>query len=355
MSNTAVHSTNKVEQWRKKYHVEYVRENRFASEMGKTSNAPIQMYEDLTKKAGDELTITLIMRLQGAGVTGDNELEGNEEALANYGWKIAVDQLRNAVALGVMEDQKTEIDLLMAAEVPLKNWSSEKLRDEIIVGLYSPNVDGVTSYASTSEANKDIWLAANDDRILFGIALSNTSTTDHSASLLNIDSTNDVMTAAGVSLAKRMAKLADPHIRPVKLSNGVENYIIYANSLCFRDLESDSTVIANRQQGESRGRDNPLFQGGDIYIYGVIVKEIEDIGVISGVGAGAIDVAANFLVGAQAIGVAWAKKTHTIKDSRDYGNINGRGVAEIRGIGKMMYNTIQHGVFTWYCAAVADT
>lgn len=359
MSDIQVHSTNQVDQWSKKFHVEYVRANKFNPAMGKDENSAIQLYEDLTQEEGDDLTITLVLELSGEGQTGDNQLEGNEEALINYGCKLTVDQVRNAVRIGKHEKRKSMIDMLNAAKVPLKNWAASKLRDDIITVLYSPNVDGVTAYASCTETHKDTWVAANDDRVLFGAAVSNYSTGDHSASLLNVDSTSDTLSKAIVELAKRRAKLADPKIRPIRIEKqggGMEEFfIMYCNSLCFRDLRNDSNVISDHQNALERGRSNPLFSGGDIWIDGVICKEIEEIGVISGVGASSIDVAANFLVGAQAVGIAWAEYTHPIEQDSDYGNRMGRGVAETREVKKMTWNNVQHGVFTVYCAAVADT
>ena len=67
---------------------------------------------------------------------------------------------------------------------------------------------------------KDAYLAANADRFLFGAAVSNNSGNDHSASLLNIDTSADKLSAAIVTLAKMRALEADPHIRPFKVDDG---------------------------------------------------------------------------------------------------------------------------------------
>lgn len=49
-----------------------------------TGNSPeniIQIKEELRKGDGDTINIPLLMPLTGAGIAGDDELEGNEEAL----------------------------------------------------------------------------------------------------------------------------------------------------------------------------------------------------------------------------------------------------------------------------------
>lgn len=359
MANTSVHSTTQVDQFRKQYFKEYVRESGFKESMGKDMNAVIQLVTDLTKKPGDQITVNLVKKLSGAGVTGDSTLEGNEEALANYGHQLTVDQLRNAVRLGRMESQKTGIPLLEAARAMLKLWSMDNLRDSIITALYSPALDG-SSYATATEAEKDAWLDANTDRILFGNAVGNLdqtapaggATNDHSGSLSNVDSTSDKFTSASVSLMKRRCKTAtNGNIRPIRTTDG-EWFVCYAGSLPFRDLKED--LKATNRDGWVRGKSNPIFKDGDLLYDGVIIKEVPEIGVISGVGASSIDVGAVFMCGAQAVGIAWADMPGFATEEFDYGNLKGVAVKEIRAVEKLMFNDVQNGVHTGYFSAVAD-
>ena len=365
MAQTTVNSANQVDQWQKRFFKEYVRATRFNSAMGKSTNAIIQLNEDLGRMAGDDITMSLVTRLTNSGVTGDNTLMGNEEALGNYGHKITVDQVRNAVVVGKMEQQKTFIGLLAAAREQLKMWAMSKLRDDIIARMWSPNTDGTTTYANSTAAQRDAWLDANytsatNSRVQFGAVMTNVkqtapaggATNDHSASLDEIDNTTDQLTPAGVSLARRLAKTADPHIRPVRIGQDEEWYVLYAGSLPFRDLNQHATMTAANRDARTRGENNPLFSAGDLLWDGVIIKEIPEIGVVANA---AINCGANFLCGAQALGIAWASRTKAIEHIDDYKNQHGVGVAEIRGVEKLTYNDVDHGLFTYYTAAVADT
>src|SRR5436190_188062 len=65
--------------------------------VGEGSNALIQIKNELKKSAGDKVTTTLRMQLNGRGVRGDNTLEGNEEKLTTYTDSLTIDQLRHAV------------------------------------------------------------------------------------------------------------------------------------------------------------------------------------------------------------------------------------------------------------------
>jgi len=353
MAVTVAAATNQPERWAAKWYYEYVRDMQLSELIGNSENDPIQMKTELEKESGAIITISLVNRLTNAGITGDNTLEGNEEAMNNYAHSITIDQVRNAVARGNHEQQKTHIDILEAGRVVLKLWAMALDRDDILAAMMSPSVDGSTAYGSCAEvAVKDVWLAANSDRVLFGAAKANNAANDHSAALAQVDSATDVLNRAAVRLMKRMAKQASPHIRPIATGNG-EKFVLLAQTYAFRDLKTDcATEFASAQP---RGNENPLYKDGDLLIDNVVVKEVEEIPVITGVGNTGIDVAPCFFLGAQAVGYAVGQRAKPIKNVSDYGNLQGAGVAMTRGIDKLMFNSIQHGMLTGYFAGVADT
>lgn len=356
MAVTTVPSKLNVTTWLRKFYTEYIRDAGFGPYTGKTENAPIQLRTDLEGKGGNKVVIPFIHRATNSGVTGDNTLEGNEVALDADGHEITCDQLRNAVAVGKHEQTKSDIDLLQAGETVMKNWAQEKFDEAIIEAAQSPNVDGSTAYASTAAADRNAWVTANVDRVLFGAAKSNYSAV-HATGLLNVDAAGDVLTPGMVSLAKRMAAQASPRIKPIKVNNQGEFYVLIVPTYAFRDLKNNSTMSSALSSAMERGRDNPLWTDGDLYWDGVIIHRADAIPTIAGAGAAGIDVASCFLWGAQAIGVAWKTMTHVVKNTSDYGNLNGIGIAEDRGIDKLMESATgkQHGQLTLYCANVADT
>jgi N4-gp56 family major capsid protein len=354
MADTTVASNLQQQQWEDDFYAEYTRDTLFYPYMGTDENSIIQVKEDLMTKAGKTITFQLVTRLQGSGITGDNTLEGNEEALGNYGHNVTVDQLRNAVRRGKMEQKHTNIDILEAARVMLKLWIMDDLRNDIISAMMSPNIDGVTAYASCNEAMKDAWVTANSDRVLFGAVVSNYSTGDHSASLLNVDSTTDVLDYDIIQLAKRRTKKADRHIRPIQIKGGREFFVAFCESYSFRDLKADTESM--HTSGAVRGKDNPLFTDPDLMLDGVICREVPEIPVITGVGASSIDVGPNFMCGAQALGVAWAQRSKfAIDKTIDYGNIWGVSISEVRGVEKLSWGSIQHGIHTIYTSGAADS
>lgn len=369
MSNYAVDSTLNVEQWASKEMYAFVRSNPFTRYMGTTAESPIQVLEDLESKSGDAITFQLVGELTGSGVADDATLEGNEEALGNYGHKVTVNQLRNGVVRGKHEQQKTNIQILKAARIALRMWNVAQARNLILARALSPVVDGLTTYAAASEAQKDAWCAANNpattnERILFGAASSNSSG-DHSADLAKVDAAADELHQEIVRLIRRKAQGCDPAIRPASMTNkdglgGSERFVMFVGSIPFRDLVGNfETILSN---ADSRGDDNHLFASGDLRVGNVIVHEVPEMDrlntahgtTISGVGDTAINVQATFLMGAQALLWAWASRMKFKTRTDDYDNLQGVAVAETRGCEKATFNSVQHGMATAYVAAVAD-
>jgi hypothetical protein len=245
-------------------------------------------------------------------------------------------------------------------------WNMELDRDLVIEALGS--INGVP-YATATETQKDAWLVDNADRVLFGAALSNNSTPgDHSAALANIDNTSDKLTPGALSLMKRLAKTCSPKVRPYKVKNAIEKsdaYIVFAPSLVIRDLVNDTTFVQANREARQRGVDNPLFNSADFIWDNLFIYEIEDIQVLSAVGAGSpgINVAPVYLCGAQALGQAWAKRPQTVDDTFDYGRAKGCAIKEWMKLEKLRFGSGSTdtddpkdcGVVTGFFAAVSDS
>ena len=363
MADTRAATGLTVQQWDDKFFTEYFQDNRFSDEMGTNEMSVIQVKEDLSKKPGDSVTFALVNRLTDTATTGSDTLEGNEEDVTSRSFRVYVDKRRHAVRISEMQEQKSAISLREAGRAVLMDWAQEDTKALIIQAIES--INGV-KYSSATEAQKDAWLVDNVDRVLCGAVKSNTSSLDHSTSLANIDNTSDKFTAAAVSLMKRMALAArtdSPKIRPVKdEGNGRRYYIIYAHPLCFRDLKNDSTITQAQREVQLQMENSRLFKGGDLLWDNCIIKEVDDMSTLSGVGNGSIDVGRAVLCGAQALAVAYCKRWRTRTKEFDYGDKFGVAVDGIYGVRKMIFgkgvgdtdDTIDHGIVTGYFAAVAD-
>jgi N4-gp56 family major capsid protein len=353
------------QQWDDQYFTEYLTSNRFAGEMGTGINTIIQVKENLTKKKGDRITFALVNRLKNDAITGTATMEGNEEDMDSRDFEVTIQKRRNAVRVAEQEEQFSAISLRNAGRDVLMTWSQEDTEQLIIRALSS--INGVR-YSSASEANKDAWLVDNADRVLFGALRSNNSSNDHSASLANCDTTADKFNAAAVSKMKTIAEtVANPLIRPVRstASKGRRYYVCYVHPYLFNDLKADTTITQAQREVQLQMENERLFEGGDLYWDGVIIKQIEkknrdgshewDFGLV---GASSARVCGAFLCGAQSLGMAWARRWRTKTEEFDYGDKHGVETSALYGIEKMRFEDglqdsgdwKDHGVVSGYFA-----
>lgn len=329
--------------------------------MGLTSEFPIQVNQELAKVKGDAISFNLTGALTGAGVTGATTLEGAEEAQTYFAHRVVIDQKRNAVRIPWMSEQRAPFALMQEAKPALTTWLAQKVEDDIFAALST--INGV-AYGAASEGQKDQWVLDNTDRVLYGAAVANHVSGDSSTSLLTVDGTTDILNVAQISLAKRRAQLCNPKIRPIRIQNGEEFFVLFAHPLCIRDLKNTSEWQAAQRDAMPRGTDNPIFTGMAGIWDGVIIKETPKVLLIAGVGAAGIDVAMNSLCGAQALlfaqgGTPKGFVTDMVEEEFDYGDKTGVAIRSVYGIEKARFQTnatnpAQHGVVSVFSAAVAD-
>lgn len=378
MAETILATASERQIWLTQYFQEYVRQSRFRPYMTNTDINKGGII--LTKFQREEenfrtVNVPFIGRLKAAGVTGAQVLDGQEEELTNYNCPITIDWRRNGVRLPKSTTFRTEIDLWNAARDALMVWESEKLRDDIIKALAAVVTDtagACVNFDQATAAQQNTWVAANADRVLFGSNISDYSATFATA-LSNITS-GMTASAAVMSKAKRIAKQADPHIRPFRATDGDgrEFYVAFHGGRTFRDLKLDTTIVNANTQARSREspgmKDNPLFQDGDLLYDGVVHREVPEIdaycdavnvnggAVLDGAGSGAIDARPVFLCGGGAVGIAWGQEpTPRSETIKDYGFRPGVAIEELLGVKKINFNGVQNGVVTAFVAATADS
>jgi hypothetical protein len=384
MALSTISAGNQVTDFQKKTNKEYVRDGRFGPYIGASENAIIQTNKNIRKKS-----IPLIGKLSAAGVRGSTQLTGAEEALSNYDFDFTPTHVRNGVLIDQEEREKSEFDLYQEAKPALKNWIMELKRDQIIQALGAieaggtyynyggSEASGAVGSSAASAANMDTYQAANADRIVYGSAVGNLTSGDHTTSLGTIDATDDRLDTEALELIKRVAADADPLIRPVMLNGDEPFYVYFVGKYGFRDLRNSTAMQSAMREALPRMKTNPLFSGGDLYWDGMIIKEVPDMdkfidsagsGLWDGVwganatgdglndaGATASRVGVGFLCGAQAIVFGRGKNaTFARRKEDDYGHLAGVGLTCKHDIKKIFYNGKQHGMLTHFHSAPLD-
>jgi hypothetical protein len=368
MALTANHVNNEVIKFRKDAAFDFLRASRFDPYMGADSTYPIVRLKDLAAD-GKQINIPLVTQLSGSGV-GAGTLRGNEEQIDSYGYPVWADWARNAVANNRAVNKESSFSMRSTARSLLSGWSRRIVRDDLIDALSSIPTASVQAGRLTSPGNrvnglkwnaasaaqKNSWNAANYDRIVYGSVIGNFVSSSVTTSLLNVDSTADKMSAAVGSLMKNVAQQTGvdpanpgvyngrPKISPYQMKKSDQEwYLCLLGSRAMRDLKVDPVMYqANRDAREresSPTTNNPIFTGGGLVYDGVYYLEMPEITqrlLLTGLGAGAIDVEPVFLLGQGAMAYAIGQMPRpTQLEDGDYDFITGMGVEAQYGVGKI--------------------
>lgn len=306
-------------------------------------NSVIQRVTKLSEtERGLECVMQLVLDMQGDGVVGDNELDGNEEALINDAQTIRIDQLRHgSKSKGEMAEQATVIRFREQSKDKLSFWIADKMDELMFLTLsgraYTLKTDGSTRTSSQLPSLRfasDV-AAPSTNRILYaGSATSEATLT-----------TADKMSWATIVRAKTLAQRK--RLRPLR-DGGKEYYCILMSSEQERDLVLDPTYQTIVRSAEKTGSSNPLFTGALATVQGVVLyshnKVFNTLGLSSGSkwGSGStVDGAQAMLLGAQAGGIATIGQVFWREsDKTDYNNRPGIGVGRKIGMLKPQFKSV---------------
>ena len=376
---TTVPTEMTVEEWNDKYFEDFLLTDWFKKFSDDDSNAMIHVVEDLVEKPGTKIHLNLVNELTGRALGENDTYSGNEASITLRDFEIEVHEYGNAVKAKAFEQKKTAIGIRQVNKSALMNWNKQLHRSKIVKamtdfygtdGITKPLNDDLTlGVSAATEAIKDEWLVLNADRVLFGANLSNNSSNDHSASLANIDSTNDKLTTDAIDIMKYMAKnpaSGKTKVRPTtprKAIDETDAYVLFTPTLSLRDLKKDTAFLNANREARMRGIENPLFKGANWIWDNVAIYEIEDMPILTGVGASGINVGVSKLMGAQAIGVAWGKRPWTVENefTAEYKRFHGLGIMQYYEVEKLRWGTgvsnrtspVDHGMVTGYFSATA--
>jgi len=314
---------------------------------GKWIGSIITKETDLEKKAGDKITVGLEMKLRGAGVTGDNTLEGNEEALVYYDDSLLIDQLRHAVrSKGKASEQRVPYDMRKRGRNGLSTWWAERFDEYIFVYLSGARgVDatltlpiGFTSFAGNSLAAPDA------EHIQYANGLAKATIT-----------TADIITLSEIDKLVEKAETVDPMIQPIMV-DGEKKYILLIHPYQATDLRTNTAAgqwldIEKAATGRM-GHASNIYKNALGEYRGVVLHSHRNVVRFSDYGAGGNLAAARALfLGSQAGIIAFGNgggetvARYSWKEELfDYGNQLGIAAGSIFGIKKSRFNSKDFGV-----------
>lgn len=271
------------------------------------SNTIIEVKRDLEGQPGDRLTFHFAAGLTGGGKTGDDTLEGEEEAMNVYTDDISLDQVRNAVRLkGRLSERRTAFDQRRVAKDLLKKWLAEYIDQDIFTQF------------DTSPTT-----------IVYGGDATSTATIDSS----------DTITVAKLESTKAKADKADPQIWPVRTEYGDYHVCVMHTDVAYDLRQSTQWLDASQEAGPRDYGKNNLFTGRAGIVGGVVCHAHKTVPISSTYGGGAnLPGASNFFLGRQAGLFGWGSRPEWWEKEFDYNNKVGFAIGAIWDFTKAVFN-----------------
>lgn len=366
MANTTSNSSLRAQLWDKELFADVMAELYFTQKgmIGVGSDNIIQIKNDLTKQKGDRITFGVGYKLTGDGVTGDNELEGNEEAKNTYADVVLIDQIRNAERLqGKLDTQKAAYNTRAEALNDGKVWIAEFLEKQVFMKLGGVSTLTLTDVGGSIYSARAAW-SNTPDLVPAAHEAAGTGARYLCSDASGLDSlaSTDVLTTSLITKARVKAEttvVGRPRVRKIRV-NGQLYYVMFIHPWQAADLKTNTSDVWAQAQREAqvRGEKNPIFSGALGVWDSVILHSSDFVPVCpaasafasGGTAAGAQAFRA-LLCGAQAGLMANASPegrgvapTFMVEKTFDYGNKQGYAVGYMGGIQKATFNSVDYGV-----------
>lgn len=358
--------------WRVARNMSFV--NQFA---GTGQNALVQRVTELTKsEKGTKANITLLADMTGDGITGDNTLEGNEEALRAYDITIELDQLRfaNRIA-GRMADQKTVVNFREQSRDALAYAMADRIDQLSFLTLsgvaYTHKTNGALRPTSATAGHELVDLEFASDvsaptsdrhRRISGSSIAAGDTTAVTAT--------DKLGYKHIVELKAYAK--DNYIRGIRGAGNDEIFHMFVTPQQMANLKLDSDFLANVRNAGVRGASNSLFSGSaSLMVDGVMIHEFRHVFSTEGATTGAsgnagaagykwganadVSGARALFCGAQSLAMADIGLPDIVEDTFDYENQAGISIGKIFGLRKPKYNSDVSGSVQDFGVICLDT
>jgi len=361
MAETRVTTGLSPQIWDDQFSTEFYQTNPFSMYAGTSNNNPIVMKEDFASKRGNGITFEFITNLAKGAIFDRQPLRGHEDVLGEYGDIIYWRLRKKGISMHELDRDLAAIDLRKAAKGNLRTWADEDVKFETIDRLGDVGTNCDVAFDVATAAQKNTWVTNNKDRVLFGNATSNWSGTFATAAG-NVDTTNDKLTRRNLSMLKRVALAARPRITPISVEKRSNRryFVAFAHPFVFRDFVTDVEDVSAKVSVIERNEG--IFLGGDREWDGVILHEVDDMPIYTGIGNGGADISPVYLMGQEALGWAIKSRYASREQKDDYQQVEGLGMLGKWGMKKLAYgygsdSTIlgkQRGLVTGFFTAQGD-
>lgn len=318
--------------------------------IGTGQNALIQRITELTKtEKGEKVLMHLVADLVEDGVIGDNEREGNEEAMQSYSQEITIDLLTHSVRnKGKLAEQKTVINFRQMGKDRLAFWLANRCDQ-----LAFLTMAGI-SYAFKNNG------AARVGSPFPNLAFAADVSAPTSKRSLMFDGTSLAASVTGnittafvpkyTMIVDLIAYAKEHYIKPLK-SGGKDYYVLFVHPQTLAALKKDAdyqrAVVAVATKA---GMDSPWFTGATVTVDGAVIHEHNLVYNTKGAASGSkwgsgglVNGTRTMLCGAQALGMADLGAPEWTEKLFQYDSQQGINIDKMMGLLKPKFYSIYDG------------
>lgn len=313
--------------------------------LGTGENALIQRITELTKtEKGEQVLMHLVADLVEDGVIGDNEREGNEEAMASHSQIINIDLITHSVRnKGKLAEQKTVIRFRETARDRLAYWLANRCDQLALLTMsgisYAYHNDGSARVASPFP---NLSFASDVSAPTSKRAMMWTGTALVPSVTANITSAYVPTYAMIVDL---IAYAKTHYVKPL-MAEGKEYYVLFVQPGTLAALKKDQdyqrAVVALALK---TGTDSPFFTGATVTVDGAVIHEHRLVYSTNGTatkwgGSNLVNGTRTLLCGAQSLGMADIGTPEWFEKLFQYGSQQGINVDKMFGLLKPKFYSI---------------
>lgn len=318
--------------------------------IGTGDNSVIQRITELTKtEKGEKVLMHLVADLVEDGVVGDNEREGNEEAMQSYSQEITIDLMTHSVRnKGKLADQKTVINFRRQGKDKLAFWLAnrgDQLAFLTLAGIsYAYKNNGAPRVNSPFP---QLAFAANVSAPTGKRALMFDGTS------LQVSNTSSITTAfvpKYTMIVDLIAYAKEHYVKPL-MSGGKAYYVLFVHPQTLAALKKDPdyqrAVVAVATKA---GLDSPWFTGATVTVDGAVIHEHNLVYNTKGAAPGSkwgaggnVNGTRSMLCGAQALGMADLGAPEWTEKLFQYDSQQGINIDKMLGLLKPRFYSIYDG------------
>jgi N4-gp56 family major capsid protein len=344
-----------VKVWAAKVALDSAKKRYFSKMIGSEgSYMPVVEKTDLEAKPGDEVTTTLIAKLRGKPVEGQEKLAGRAMKLTSATHKMRIDKHRQAVNVGdVMDQKRVNWSIPEQARDRLSDYMGEVYDEQITMTAAGARGigDEIQHYPIAYAGFPNAFIAPDAQHLMtFDGSRAN------AAALTSGDKLGtNVLDKLVLRAKKQIGDVAGG--KPVRMepirTDGGKHFVYLSCPESMYDLRREvgdaGWLTLEKAKMTQEGKNSVVFKGGAAYYNGVLIDETQTCvkfdTTTAGGSYGTSLVARNLFLGANAVAVAHGTKSQRdgmkyelTEDDEDYGEEGIIIVRMIAGFSKCRFS-----------------